>query len=76
MSLVDFGVPAFGALFVIVDPTATVRAFRVMTDTKTTGERIAIANRSDSARGAYAGRAGRDQRRGFVDGLTKIDIFR
>jgi multiple antibiotic resistance protein len=43
MSLVDFGVLAFGSLFVIVDPIATVPAFLVMTDTKTTGERIAIA---------------------------------
>jgi multiple antibiotic resistance protein len=43
MSLVDFGVLAFGSLFVIVDPIATVPAFLAMTDTKTTGERIAIA---------------------------------
>jgi multiple antibiotic resistance protein len=43
MSLVDFGVLAFGSLFVIVDPIATVPAFLAMTQTKSREERIAIA---------------------------------
>ena len=43
MSLLDFGVLAFGSLFVIVDPIATVPAFLAMTNGKSREERIAIA---------------------------------
>ncbi|MGH7834110.1 MAG: MarC family protein [Candidatus Binatia bacterium] len=43
MSLVDFGVLAFGSLFVIVDPIATVPAFLAMTHSKSREERIAIS---------------------------------
>jgi multiple antibiotic resistance protein len=43
MSITDFGVLAFGSLFVIVDPIATVPAFLAMTQSKTCEERISIA---------------------------------